>query len=477
MKRVVIGVAAMVVAGALAWAYVPEVRTFFQRDGGTAARPPLALEQPGNVVPSMPSLHPVLTRVSGAVVNISVQASQPGAMNPLLQDPFFRRFFEMPEQVPEQKSNSVGSGVIIDAKNGYILTNRHVIADASQIEVTLTDRRALEARLVGTDPEMDIAVLKVDAADLVGMPVGDSAKLKTGDFVVALGNPFGLGQTATLGIVSALGRSGLGIEGYEDFIQTDASINPGNSGGALVDQSGNLVGINTAILSRSGGNIGIGFAIPVNMAMRAASQIIEHGSVQRGQIGVTIQDVTPELAEAMRIEAWSGALVSNVMRGSPAERAGLRAGDVIAQVNDEAISSGTALRNRIGLLRPGEEVRLEVLRDGKPMAVTLALAPRDQASDTGDQGNPRDRFAGMSVTPLPDSHPLAGQTQGLYVQAVRPGSKAARAGIRDGDIIVEVDRRPVESLDDLRRAEAAAAGRPLLIHIVRGSGSLFLAMP
>ncbi len=472
MKRVVIGVAAVIVAGALAWAYVPEVRTFFQRD--EAARPPLALEQPGNVVPSMPSLHPVLTRVSGAVVNISVQATQPGAMNPLLQDPFFRRFFEAPEPLPEQKSNSVGSGVIIDAKNGYILTNRHVIADASQIEVTLTDRRELDAKLVGADPEMDIAVLKVDAADLVGMPVGDSAKLKTGDFVVALGNPFGLGQTATLGIVSALGRSGLGIEGYEDFIQTDASINPGNSGGALVDQSGNLVGINTAILSRTGGNIGIGFAIPVNMAMRAAQQIIEHGEVQRGQIGVSIQDITPELAEAMRIKAWSGALVSNVMRGSPAERAGLRAGDVITRVNDGTIASGTALRNRIGLMRPGEEVRLQVQRDGKPMDVTLALAAREQSASAGDLG---DRFAGMSVTPIPDNHPLAGQTQGLYVQAVAPGSKAARAGIRGGDVIVEVDRRPVESLDDLRRAEAAAAGRPLLIHIVRGSGSLFLAMP
>ncbi len=474
MKRVVIGVVAIVVAGALAWAYVPEVRTWFQR--AEVARPPLALEQPGNVVPSMPSLYPVLTRVSGAVVNISVEATQAGAMNPLLQDPFFRRFFGVPDDqpMPQQKSNSVGSGVIIDATNGYILTNRHVVADADRISVTLTDRRELDAKLVGADPEMDIAVLKVDAADLTAMPVGDSGKLKTGDFVVAMGNPFGLGQTATLGIVSALGRSGLGIEGYEDFIQTDASINPGNSGGALVDLSGNLVGINTAILSRTGGNIGIGFAIPVNMAMRGAQQIIEHGEVQRGQIGVSIQDITPELAEAMQIKAWSGALVSNVMRGSPAERAGLRAGDVISRVNDHAISSGTELRNRIGMMRPGEEVRLQVQRDGKPIDVTLALAARELAADASDLG---DRFAGMSVTPLPDSHPLAGQVHGVYVQAVRPGSKAARAGIRDGDVIVVVDRRPVESLDDLRRAEAAASGRPLLVHIVRGSGSLFLAMP
>ncbi|MEN3974698.1 DegQ family serine endoprotease [Emcibacter sp. SYSU 3D8] len=472
MKRFMIGVAAVVVAGALAWAYVPQVRTLFH--DGTPSRPPLVLAEPGSTPPAMPSLHPVLTRVSGAVVNVSVEGSRPGAMNPLLEDPFFRRFFGAPEAVPEQKSNSVGSGVIIDAANGYILTNRHVIADADRVEVTLTDRRELEAKLVGADAEMDIAVLKVDAADLVAMPVGDSSALKTGDFVVAMGNPFGLGQTATLGIVSALGRSGLGIEGYEDFIQTDASINPGNSGGALVDQSGNLIGINTAILSRSGGNIGIGFAIPVNMAMRAARQIIEHGSVERGQIGVSIQDITPELADAMQIKPWSGALVANVMRGTPAEQAGLRAGDVIAEVNGHDISSGTELRNRVGLMRPGEEVKLQVQRNGKVMKVSLKLAAREQAADASALGN---RFAGLGITPIPEGHPLSRETTGLYVQSVAPGSKAARAGIREGDIIVEVDRRPVATPDDLRQAETAAAGRPMLVHIVRGAGSLFLAMP
>ncbi|MGE0668893.1 MAG: DegQ family serine endoprotease [Sphingomonadales bacterium] len=473
MKRVLISIAALALAGILAWQYVPQVRDLFGPE--EAARPPLALEQPGNVPAAVPSLNPVLTRVSGAVVNISVEGTAASPMNPLLQDPFFRRFFGVPDQpLPEQKSSSVGSGVIIDAKNGYILTNQHVIANADRIAVTLTDRRELTAKLVGADSEMDIAVLQVDAADLVAMPVGDSAKLKTGDFVVALGNPFGLGQTATLGIVSALGRSGLGIEGYEDFIQTDASINPGNSGGALVDLAGNLVGINTAILSRTGGNIGIGFAIPVNMAMRGARQIIEHGEVQRGQIGVTIQDITPELAQAMQLKPWSGALVANVLRGSPAERAGLRAGDVITSLDGEEITGGTKLRNRVGLMRPGETIKLQVLRDGKTMDITLELASRQDASGQQALG---DRFAGMSVTPIPEAHPLAGELRGLYVEGVSRGSKAAEAGIRGGDIIIEVDRRPVETPDDLRRAEAAAAGRPMLLHIVRGSGSLFLALP
>ncbi len=479
MKRVLIGIAALALAGVLAWNYVPQFRGIFDEEIARIApssRPALVLEKPGQVTAAMPSLNPVLTRVSGAVVNISVEGTQANQMNPMLQDPFFRRFFGVPddEPMPQQKSSSVGSGVIIDSKNGYILTNRHVVADANRITVTLTDRRELEAKLVGADSEMDIAVLQVPATDLVAMPVGDSSALKTGDFVVAMGNPFGLGQTATLGIVSALGRSGLGIEGYEDFIQTDASINPGNSGGALVDLAGNLIGINTAILSRTGGNIGIGFAIPVNMAMRGAQQIIEHGEVQRGQIGVGIQDLTPELAQAMEIKPWSGALVSNVMRGSAAERAGLRAGDVITQVNGEAITDGTKLRNRIGLMRPGETVNLQVLRDGKTMDVSLELGARQEASSKQGLG---DRFAGMSVMPIPEGHPLAGELRGVYVQSVARGSKAAQAGIQNGDIIIEVDRRPVTSPDDLREAEGAAAGRPMLLHIVRGSGSLFLALP
>jgi Do/DeqQ family serine protease len=479
MKRAVVGVIALVLAGVLVWTYVPQVRTALTHVAGAPSRPPLSLEQPAAAPPSMPSLHPVLERVSGAVVNISVEGTQQGVMNPLLEDPFFRHFFGDPQQQQQQmqpqQTSSVGSGVIIDAKNGYILTNRHVIADANHITVTLIDRRELEAKLVGADPEMDIAVLKVDADRLTAMPVGDSAKLKTGDFVIAMGNPFGLGQTATLGIVSALGRTGLGIEGYEDFIQTDASVNPGNSGGALIDLSGNLVGINTAILSRSGGNIGIGFAIPATMAMRAASQIIEFGKVQRGQIGVSIQDVTPELAQAMQIPAYSGALVSEVMRGSPAERAGIRSGDVITKLDGEAVTSSAVLRNRVGMKRPGDTVALEVSRGGQTLDLSVTLGDRQEkaAGETADLG---DRFAGLSLGPIPDGHPLAHEVTGLYVESVDPGSNAARAGIQAGDIIVEINRQPVAGMEDLRRAAASAAGKPLLLHLRRGNGSLFVAL-
>jgi Do/DeqQ family serine protease len=472
MKRLLVGLAVLVAAGGLAWAFVPQFRQ--AADDLMADKPPLTVQQPIAAPPSMPSLNPVLARVSSAVVNISVEGKAVNPMAPLLEDPFFRRFFGVPDQLPEQRTSSVGSGVIIDAENGYILTNRHVIADADRIEVTLTDRRELEARLVGADPEMDIAVLKVDANGLTGMPIGDSQTLKIGDFVVALGNPFGLGQTATLGIVSALGRSGLGLEGYEDFIQTDASINPGNSGGALIDLSGNLVGINTAILSRSGGNIGIGFAIPVHMAMRAASQIIEFGEVRRGQMGVTIQDVTPDLAEAMRIPPYSGALVAEVLRGSPAEKAGLRPGDVITRLQGAPVPGSAQLRNRIGLMRPGERVDLEVRRGDETLNLSLELTSREARAEPGDSG---ERFAGLALGPIPDGHPLARETGGLYVHAVEPGSKAARAGIAPGDVIVGVNRRPVETLEDLRREASAAAGKPLLLHIRRGSGSLFVALP
>jgi serine protease DegQ len=484
MKRAVVGVIALVLAGVLVWTYVPQVRTALTHVTGEPSHPSLSLEQPVAAPPSMPSLHPVLERVSGAVVNISVEGSRQSAPNPLLDDPFFRRFFGAPDQTPDEPSNSVGSGVIIDAKNGYILTNRHVVADAQRIRVTLIDRRELDARLVGADPEMDIAVLKVDAGKLTAMPVGDSAKLKTGDFVIAMGNPFGLGQTATLGIVSALGRTGLGIEGYEDFIQTDASINPGNSGGALVDLSGNLIGINTAILSRSGGNIGIGFAIPVNMAMRTASQLIETGQVQRGQIGVTIQDLTPELADAMQIPAYSGALVSEVLPGSPAERAGLRAGDVITTLDGDEITSSAALRNRVGMKRPGESVALAVARGGQKLDITLTLGDRPEkvSAHAGpgqrfdDQRLDGQSFQGLSLRPVPSDHPLAGEVSGLYVDAVTPGSPAARAGVNAGDIIVAVNRQPVANMADLRQAAASAGGKPLLLHLRRGSGSLFVAL-
>src|SRR5215471_11649050 len=280
----------------------------------------------------MQSIAPVVSRVTPGVVGISVRG-RVREDNPLLQDPVFRRFFNLQQQPIERETEAAGSGVIVDAGQGYVLTNAHVVENANNIEITTKDNRRLTAKLIGRDPETDIAVLQIPAAGLTAVPIGDSDRLQVGDFVLAVGNPFGLGQTVTSGIVSALGRSGLGIEGYEDFIQTDASINPGNSGGPLVNLYGQVVGINTAILAPGGGNIGIGFAVPINMARRVMDQIVRYGEVKRGRIGVAIQDLTPELAQAMNTNQTNGAVIARVEAGSPAEQAGLRTGDLVTAVN------------------------------------------------------------------------------------------------------------------------------------------------
>jgi Do/DeqQ family serine protease len=305
----------------------------------------------------------MLRAVTPGVVNVAVRA-QVQAQNPLLNDPFFRRFFDLPDLPRNREARASGSGVVVDARRGYVLTNNHVVANAEAIEVTTKDNRRFEARLVGRDPGTDIAVLKVDALDLDPVPLGDSDRLEVGDYVVAIGNPFGLGQTVTSGIVSALGRGGINVEGYEDFIQTDASINPGNSGGALVDLRGRLVGINTAILAPSGGNVGIGFAVPVNMARAVMEQIVEFGEVRRGRIGIAIQDLTPDLAHAMGVRRDEGAVIGTVEPGSPAERAGLRRGDIVVAIDGIPVRSATQIRNRVGLKRVGETVTLTVERDG-----------------------------------------------------------------------------------------------------------------
>jgi Do/DeqQ family serine protease len=320
---------------------------------------------------SVPSLAPMLSRITPGVVGVSVRG-RVREENPLLQDPFFRRFFNLPQQkqLQERETQATGSGVIIDAEHGYILTNGHVVENATSIEVTTKDNRRLPAKLIGRDPETDVAVLQIQAQGqiqapaLTAVPLGDSDRLQVGDFVLAIGNPFGLGQTVTSGIVSALGRSGLGIEGYEDFIQTDASINPGNSGGPLVNLQGQMVGINTAILAPGGGNIGIGFAVPINMARRVMDQLIHYGQVKRGRIGVEIQDLTPEIAQAMNATQTTGAVIRRVDPGSPAERAGLRSGDLVVAVNGVPVRSGTQLRNTIGLSRIGDAVGLTVIRRG-----------------------------------------------------------------------------------------------------------------
>jgi len=332
---------------------------------------------------AVPSLAPMLARVTPGVVNIAVRGKV-RAENPLLQDPFFRRFFNLPQrqQTEERETQATGSGVIVDATQGYVLTNGHVVDNATRIEVTTKDNRRFTAKLVGRDTETDVALLQIPSQNLVAVPIGDSDRLQVGDFVLAVGNPFGLGQTVTSGIVSALGRSGLGIEGYEDFIQTDASINPGNSGGPLVNLPGQVVGINTAILAPGGGNIGIGFAVPVNMARRVMDEIVRYGEVKRGRIGVAIQDLTPELAQAMNTKQTNGAVIARVESGSAAEQAGLHSGDLVVAVNGTVVRSGTQLRNMIGLSRIGDQVTLTVDRRGSEYSIPVRIEPAAAAAAT-----------------------------------------------------------------------------------------------
>ena len=336
------------------------------------------------------TLAPVVSRITPGVVGISVRG-RVREDNPLLQDPMFRRFFNLQQQPVERETQATGSGVIVDAAQGYVITNAHVVENASNIEVTTKDNRRLTAKLIGRDSDTDIAILQIPSGSLTAVPIGDSDRLQVGDFALAIGNPFGLGQTVTSGIISALGRSGLGIEGpegYEDFIQTDASINPGNSGGPLVDLQGRVVGINTAILAPGGGNIGIGFAVPINMARQVMDQLVNYGEIKRGRIGVAIQDLTPDLAQALGTRHTQGAVIARVEPGSPAERAGLRTNDLVVAINGAPMRSGTELRNRVGLSRIGDEVELTVERGGAERNVTVRI---EKATTTAQRVRTRQR--------------------------------------------------------------------------------------
>jgi len=423
---------------------------------------------------SLPSLAPMVSNVVPGVVNVSSSTHIRVRENPLFNDPFFRRFFDVPSQPRERVERSLGSGVIVDAKKGYVLTNYHVIKKADKITVTLHDGREFKAKVVGSDSEGDIAVLHIDAKHLTAVPLANSDKLRVGDFVVAIGNPFGLGQTVTSGIVSALGRTGLGIEGYEDFIQTDASINPGNSGGALVNLAGQLVGINTAIIGPSGGNVGIGFAIPINMARNIMTQLIKYGQVRRGHLGVYIQDVTPELAKAFDIEnIKEGAVIAQVVTGSAADKAGLKVGDVIVDLNGQPITNSSDLRNKIGMMRVGQEISLTIMRNGKQRKVKAAIG-EPQAEKT-DAGQIDSRLAGAQIGAIDQDHPLYGHVEGLQVLDVDRDSPAWDAGLRKDDIIVSVNRQPVKDLEDMRRAAKKGRGG-LLLNVRRGNGALFLLL-
>jgi Do/DeqQ family serine protease len=420
----------------------------------------------------LPSLAPMLERTMPAVVNIATSGHVRVQESPLFSDPFFRRFFNLPDQQPqERRTQALGSGVIVDADKGYIMTNNHVIDKADAITVTLKDGRSFKAKLIGTDPETDIAVVQIKADNLTAVKLGNSDKLHVGDFAVAIGNPFGLGQTVTSGIISALGRSGLGIEGYEDFIQTDASINPGNSGGALVDLACELIGINTAIFSQSGGNIGIGFAIPINMAHEIMTQLIAHGEVKRGQLGAQAQDLTPDLEQAFNLpNGRAGAVITKVTPNSAADKAGLKAGDIVVDVNGRPVRDASDLRNYIGVLRVGEKVKLDILRNGQRETLSAEVEEPQSAQTTGKTINPQ--LEGAVFSDITQGNPLFGQIEGVLVAEVEAGSPAWRAGLRKGDVIVSANRRAIKSLSDLQKV--VKGSHTLLLNIQRGNMALFL---
>jgi len=442
----------------------------------------------------------VVKRVVPAVVNISTskvikqQTAMEGEDDPQGMDPFLRQFFggegnQRFSRPREHSEKALGSGVIVNP-DGYILTNNHVVEGATQVIVTLHDKREFKAKVIGTDPRTDIAVIKIDGSNFPTLTLGDSSKVEVGDIVLAIGDPFGVGQTVTAGIVSAMGRSGLGIEQVEDFIQTDAPINPGNSGGAMVDDEGHLIGINTAILSgNSGGNQGIGFAVPINMARGDMDQIVAHGKVEHGYIGILPQDVTPALAKAFNVSANSGALVGEVTPNSPAARADLHQGDVITAINGEAVVDANQLRLKIGMMAPNSSVALKIMRDGKVQNINVTLgeypskverASLDHNSGSSDQSADKS-IDGVSVENLtPDTArqlKLPESTPGVVVAEVSPSSRAADAGLQPGDVIQQVNHQAVANTRDFSRA-VGKSGKDdsVLLLVDRGGSTLFLAV-
>ena len=420
-----------------------------------------------------PTMAPLLERVTPAVVNISVTGSVRARSNPMLEDPFFRRFFNVPDQPRTVPRQSVGSGVIVDAGEGYVMTNHHVIKGADEIVVTLQDRRRYEAQLVGSDEGTDIALLRIDADDLTEVRLGDSDSVRVGDFVLAIGNPFGLGQTVTSGIVSALGRSGINVDGYEDFIQTDASINPGNSGGALIDIDGKLIGVNTAIIAPSGGNVGIGFAVPVAMAAAVMEQLLEYGEVRRGRLGVVIQDVTPELAEALDLGSAEGAVITQVQPGSAAEEAGLTAGDVVVEIDGLPVINSSEMRNRIGLTPVGEDIEITYVRDGRRRSIDIEIGAGGQLTLSG--GDTFSRLQGAEFRNMDTDHLRFSDAQGPVVSRIEQGSPAWRNGIREGDIILGVNRLRVRNVDELSDA-LDRAGTTIALNVLRGNTRIFVVI-
>jgi serine protease Do len=439
--------------------------------------------------PSHTGYSKVVKEVLPAVVNISSTKVVRTSRNQQLPDDFFRQFFgdngpsfrqqrNTPQQ--EQREQGLGSGVIVSPE-GYILTNNHVVDGATDVMVTLHDKRELKARVVGTDAKTDIAVLKIEGSNFPVLTLADSSRAEVGDIVLAIGDPFGVGQTVTQGIISATGRSGLGIEEVEDFIQTDAPINPGNSGGALVDDQGHLIGINTAIVGNSGGNVGIGFAVPINDAKYDMDQILAHGKVRRGYMGVGIQDVKPALAQAFH-STTAGALIGDVAPNSPASRSDLKTGDIVVEMNGQPIENQNQLRLRVGQMAPGTTINLKVLRDGKPMQVAMKLgeAPTERQTASVDQESSTDGLQGVTVETLTSDMAnqlkVSPQTKGVVVNEVSPSSKAAAAELQQGDVIVQVNHQPVTNTSDFRKAVSSVSNGPILLLVNRGGNTRFIAV-
>jgi Do/DeqQ family serine protease len=466
IKGVVTGRIALATLAILAG---PAVRAATAAPAPSSAATP-AQSTPADDVP-MPSLAPMVRRVTPAVVNVATRGSiaESSPANPLLADPAFNRFFDVPQarggHTPQFQS--AGSGVILDARKGYVLTNAHIIENASEITVTLADGRDLKAEVAGIDEPTDIAVLKVRPVKLTQITLGDSAKLEVGDFVVAVGNPFGLRNSVTSGIISGLGRSSLDQDGFEDFIQTDAAINPGNSGGALVNLRGELVGLATAILARSGGNIGIGFAIPVNMVRSITDQLVQFGSVKRGLLGVDTYPVSPDIAQALGLGGAEGALVTQVLLGSPAEAAGIHSGDVIVALNHAAVMVPADVRNTVGLLRVGDTVDIELQRDGRPRHVQAVIGPPPEspAATPVQPGEINPALEGAALAETPGG-------SGVMIRNVDSGSPAATAGIRSDDLIVAVNQARVTNIQQLRERSAGLA--TIVIEVQRGKSTVLI---
>jgi len=430
------------------------------------------------------TMAPLLESVTPAVVSIDVSGTR---KSPLRQPGFegneelFERFFggRIPQQRERQK-RGIGSGVIVDAAKGLIITNHHVVEDADEITITLEDKRELKAELVGSDAKTDIAVLKVPARGLRALKFSKSSNVKVGDYVIAVGNPFGLSHSVTSGIVSALGRDRGAGDNYQDFIQTDASINPGNSGGALVNSKGELIGINAAIVTRTGGNNGIGFAVPVRIVQGVMRQLVSYGEVRRGRIGVLIGDITPTTQEALKLPTLDGALVSDVVEDSPADKAGLKQYDVIVAFNGEDILDGSDIRNAVGLVEPGESADITYLRDGKRRSTRIEIEEFEEEREVLDESAVEDipaleSFSGASITDIPEDLELRGGTKGVLVASIERGSKAARAGLRKDDIIREVNRIAVSDLDEFENAIDGKDG-PFALSIERNGRNAIIGI-